>query len=387
LTVWKITTAGILDASFASGGVYCYDNPNGNSALTYSSGSGSLLDAKGKIYVVGWALNPAGKADAALWQFSAQGALENFFTHDGNGGDVRWARPQWTPEGNMVLRERGQSGWGIRKLTGFSASNNSSTGMYIASGPTLSSTTPVTGQSITFSVTAAGSTVSNLMYIWDFGDGSKSAAASPTHTYTVPGVYTVSVYVGDGKTSAHGELTVTVTGVDLSGGGGSGTDNSNNGDSGNPQVNTTLTLFVSTLQAKVCFNADGKDSLRLQGSLSLPGSLFPQGKVLTVNIGDVTASFPLDYRGKGKTESAAASLSGRRSGANLVGTVKLRLNLKNGSYASAWQAQGATVETVKDKVLSMPIRVSLTDLQDGVTTHSVSYSAKAGVGGRLKTTK
>jgi hypothetical protein len=121
--------------------------------------------------------------------------------------------------------------------------------------------------------------------------------------------------------------------------------------------------------------------------LSLPGSLFPQGKVLTVNIGDVTASFPLDYRGKGKTESAAASLSGRRSGANLVGTVKLRLNLKNGSYASAWQAQGATVETVKDKVLSMPIRVSLTDLQDGVTTHSVSYSAKAGVGGRLKTTK
>jgi gliding motility-associated-like protein len=31
-------------------------------------------------------------------------------------------------------------------------------------------------------------------YVWDFGDGTTSALSSPTHTYTMPGAYTVSLY-------------------------------------------------------------------------------------------------------------------------------------------------------------------------------------------------
>ena len=33
---------------------------------------------------------------------------------------------------------------------------------------------------------------------WDFGDGATSTEINPTHTYTVPGTYTVTLTVGDG---------------------------------------------------------------------------------------------------------------------------------------------------------------------------------------------
>jgi PKD repeat protein len=36
-------------------------------------------------------------------------------------------------------------------------------------------------------------------YFWDFGDGTTSTAASPTHTYTTPGNYTVSLQVNNGS--------------------------------------------------------------------------------------------------------------------------------------------------------------------------------------------
>ena len=39
-------------------------------------------------------------------------------------------------------------------------------------------------------------------YLWNFGDGSTSAAANPTHTYTRTGQYTVSLQITDGAFTA-----------------------------------------------------------------------------------------------------------------------------------------------------------------------------------------
>lgn len=51
-----------------------------------------------------------------------------------------------------------------------------------------------------------------LTYSWNFGDGSYSTAANPTHTYQNTGIYTVSLQVSDSQSySATASTTVTVT--------------------------------------------------------------------------------------------------------------------------------------------------------------------------------
>ena len=40
-----------------------------------------------------------------------------------------------------------------------------------------------------------------LTYAWDFGDGTTSTAANPTHTYAAAGSYTVRLTVSDGVNS------------------------------------------------------------------------------------------------------------------------------------------------------------------------------------------
>jgi PKD repeat protein len=63
----------------------------------------------------------------------------------------------------------------------------------------FSATTPTTGcapLSVSFQVTGTG--ITNRT--WDFGDGSTSTGASPTHVYTQPGTYDVTVIVRYGST-------------------------------------------------------------------------------------------------------------------------------------------------------------------------------------------
>ena len=54
-----------------------------------------------------------------------------------------------------------------------------------------------TGTAVAFN-TAIGSAAADLGFEWDFGDGDTSAAANPTHVYTIPGRYDWSVTVRNG---------------------------------------------------------------------------------------------------------------------------------------------------------------------------------------------
>lgn len=56
------------------------------------------------------------------------------------------------------------------------------------------STNPV-GNTVSFT---NGSTPANATYLWNFGDGTTSTLANPTHTYANPGVYTVCLTVSSG---------------------------------------------------------------------------------------------------------------------------------------------------------------------------------------------
>jgi len=54
------------------------------------------------------------------------------------------------------------------------------------------------------------STGSNLLYNWDFGDGSKSSEKNPTHIYKDPGTYTVKLTVTNVAGSSSAQETITV---------------------------------------------------------------------------------------------------------------------------------------------------------------------------------
>ncbi len=77
------------------------------------------------------------------------------------------------------------------------------------------------GTAISFS--SAGSSDpdgSIATYTWDFGDGSASNTANPSHTYTVAGNYTISLIVTDNDGASSNPSTTTATITDSTGGGG-----------------------------------------------------------------------------------------------------------------------------------------------------------------------
>jgi len=70
---------------------------------------------------------------------------------------------------------------------------------------TSSPATPTTGQSVTFTATTIGG-AGPFTFSWNCGDGSPDESGSPaTHTYTTPGIFTVSLTTKD----ANGGATVT----------------------------------------------------------------------------------------------------------------------------------------------------------------------------------
>jgi len=74
--------------------------------------------------------------------------------------------------------------------------------------PTVSPLVPLPGVAATFNVSFMGG-VQPFSYEWNFGDGGTSTSASPVHTYTADGYYTVRVWVNDCAThSANASLLV-----------------------------------------------------------------------------------------------------------------------------------------------------------------------------------
>jgi len=74
---------------------------------------------------------------------------------------------------------------------------------------TASKTNVVTGEAITFTNTSKDAS----SYKWNFGDGTSSDVASPTHAYENPGTYTVTMTANskNGKKSDNATATITVT--------------------------------------------------------------------------------------------------------------------------------------------------------------------------------
>ena len=84
-------------------------------------------------------------------------------------------------------------------LTAYSGSSTSVSTVIITVYPTptvsftASSTSVCPGTPITFTSTSSSGVAGPLTYIWNFGDGTSSTAASPTHTFPGPGYYNITL--------------------------------------------------------------------------------------------------------------------------------------------------------------------------------------------------
>ena len=72
----------------------------------------------------------------------------------------------------------------------------------------FSPASPVSGQSVQFTDTSAGTPTA---WSWNFGDGGTSTAQNPSHTYTTAGIRTVTLTVTNASGSSSETRTVTVT--------------------------------------------------------------------------------------------------------------------------------------------------------------------------------
>ncbi len=78
----------------------------------------------------------------------------------------------------------------------------------LAADFTFSPSSPAAGQEVQFMDNSKGSTTS---WSWDFGDGGKSTAKNPAHTYSQAGAYTVKLVISDGTNSSTKNKSLTVS--------------------------------------------------------------------------------------------------------------------------------------------------------------------------------
>ncbi|HYG77652.1 MAG TPA: Ig-like domain-containing protein, partial [Planctomycetota bacterium] len=210
----------------------------------------------------------------------------------------------------------------------------------------------VPGQEATFSVGASGD---NLQYVWDFGDGSSGTGATATHVYTSPGIYTATVTI----TNASGSSVSSST-----------------------QVVVLGALTVSKLSGAVHFKMTGRDTCSLKGTLAeIPQDFKPEGQIVSIEIGNVPATFTLTKNGLGRSGSNSFALKiphGRKSAAQRTANFSTTLR---GDFVPVWSAIGLDSASTSS---TFTMTVNLNINQKGYTVAiPVSYTGKPGMSGRF----
>ena len=81
MVIWKLTSAGVLDTSFAGTGFIVDDSAAGGSAN--DQGAGIALDASNKIVVTGFSDQTVTNRDMAVWRLTTAAVLDTTFSGDG----------------------------------------------------------------------------------------------------------------------------------------------------------------------------------------------------------------------------------------------------------------------------------------------------------------
>jgi PKD repeat protein len=228
-----------------------------------------------------------------------------------------------------------------------------------AGGSPLSGYAPLT---VSFSATASDADGDTLTFTWSFGDGSPTASGqSPSHVFSVAGVYTVSVSVDDGHGgTASSSVTVKV----LSGGGLPGTPGST------PKPLNVL-KFTAALKS-----SGSSDACAISGSLAeLPAGFTTKGARIDLNVGGAIVTFTLDAKGRAKTGSSTFALTQKTKHGNKHTPSKLTIGfaakLKNGAWLNVWQQSGIDPANGAIHHADLPVTI-----QSGETVYSANVAVQ-----------
>ena len=201
----RYTSNGVIDSTFGEYGTKVVDIGGGTSDIAYSI----AIQTDGKIIVTGSSNNFSGgtdEYDLALLRYNSDGSLDNTFGTEGieltsSMGEVAAGRSVVIlPDGKILVGgvsiTGGESDFAIFRYKG-------DTPACIANYTTDYDSTLNTFILNVDSATTAIAT----SYHWDFGDGSTSTLATPSHVYTVDSLYNVCMKVhyadGDSCTYCH----------------------------------------------------------------------------------------------------------------------------------------------------------------------------------------
>ena len=146
-------------------------------------------------------------------------------------------------------------------------------------------------------------------------------------------------------------------------------------------------LTVTKKSVKLVFNATGKDTASLSGTIPVPGGFEPEGATVLADVGGVVRTFTLDAKGKSTPRdptsfSVKLKVTGGVAVANPA--AKFTLKLGKGDYDASFADEGLSGDaTVKKSPRTM--RVTLVFAGTGYQADlDLLYIAKAGVSGKAR---
>ncbi len=123
------------------------------------------------------------------------------------------------------------------------------------------------------------------------------------------------------------------------------------------------TLTITKETAKLNFAKTNSDSCTLTGMLTLEPGFSLTNTAVTVDIGEAQASFTLDAKGRGTNSPNTCKLSYKKN----TGPWTFTATLKNGSWATQWEAYGLTNAPTPKAGVSVTLPVTLFIGDEGFT--------------------